>query len=210
MDITIFCSGSTPSLPHLFRVSQDLFDEYHVAQRKVFAGDNVGLQRALCTPDYFYKVGAEHFPYLKLRPHGDFMLCEICTLLKSSIHGQIGSRAIQDEAHTKVHKQTYDAHIEVLTTAVALGRKEPATCCSASCCCCTFVDNSGDVSRTIPLPSYIWKSRRLPALSTTEQTTGIGDDEAALTLSPSPHFILFIVCGFQNRIYGKTVSMVRC
>ncbi|CAM9534403.1 unnamed protein product [Pylaiella littoralis] len=41
------------------------------------------------------------------------MLCQICTLLKSSIHGRPGARSLQDEAQAAIHKQEYDDHIEV-------------------------------------------------------------------------------------------------
>lgn len=98
----------------LMSCSQELFDEYESQTRKELHGQLVGLDTALCTREYFIRIWAQEFPHLKLKPSGDFMLCKICTLLKSAIFGtQSGSRGIQDEAERSLKKKEYEDHIEV-------------------------------------------------------------------------------------------------
>lgn len=93
--------------------SQELYEEYKKEQRGVFSRDPAGLTEALCTPTYFNKVWRCYFPELKLKPNGDFMLCQKCTLLKELVHGQAGSRGIQNQAEKDEYMREYEAHVEV-------------------------------------------------------------------------------------------------
>ena len=92
---------------------QELYEEYLKVQRAFFAKDPAGMATHVCTRDYFNKVWKGYFPKLKLKRNGDFMLCEICTLLKEKNHGQAGSRGIQNQAERAEDMQFYDDHVEV-------------------------------------------------------------------------------------------------
>ena len=94
-------------------VAQELYHEYLKVQRVFFAKDPAGMATYVCKRDYFNKVWKCYFPKLKLKPNGDFMLCEICTLPKERINGQAGSRGIQNQAERDKDQGTYDYHVEV-------------------------------------------------------------------------------------------------
>ncbi|CAN0235662.1 unnamed protein product [Ascophyllum nodosum] len=66
----------------------------------------------VCKRDYFNKVWKCYLPKLKLKPNEDFVLCEICTLLKENINGQAGSRGIQNQAERGKDLRTYEDHAE--------------------------------------------------------------------------------------------------
>ena len=63
--------------------------------------------------DYFNKVWAEHFPKLKIKMRGDFMLCETCTRLKGLLHGEPGQRAVQDKNAARGYQLEYGSHVKV-------------------------------------------------------------------------------------------------
>ena len=92
---------------------QELYDEYLKVQRAFFAKDPSGMATHVCKRDYLNKVWKCYFLKLKLKRNGDFMLCEICTLLKEKIHGQAGSRDIQNQAEKAKDLQIYDDRVEV-------------------------------------------------------------------------------------------------
>eukprot|EP00903_Cladosiphon_okamuranus_P022904 g21096.t1 len=97
-----------------FRYKNELYDEYEAEIRSRFGQDTTGLDDALCSRDYFYKVWAAHHPHLKLKQHGDFMLCQICTLLKEALYGQkAGSRGAYDQAELALHRSQYESHVQV-------------------------------------------------------------------------------------------------
>ena len=93
--------------------SQELYKEFKKEERRLFAKDPSGLNDALCSSDYFNKVWKQHYPRLKLKPCGDFMLCQTCTLLKEKLHGQAGSRGTQNQAERERCTREYEAHVKV-------------------------------------------------------------------------------------------------
>ena len=94
-------------------MAQELYDEYFKVQRVFFAKDPAGMVTLVCKRDYFNKVWKCYLPKLKLKPNEDFVLCEICTLLKENINGQAGSRGIQNQAERGKDLRTYEDHAEV-------------------------------------------------------------------------------------------------
>lgn len=78
--------------------SKDLYDIFYKEQHAFFKGDPHNMSTFVCKPDYFFKVWAESFPRLRLKPKGDFMHCSICTLLKERLHGTPGAKSNQTDA----------------------------------------------------------------------------------------------------------------
>ncbi|CAN0284914.1 unnamed protein product [Ectocarpus sp. 12 AP-2014] len=90
----------------------ELYEEYSKSMRELYGQDPASLAERLCSPNYFNQVWSAYFSKLKLKPNGDFMLCETCTLLKEKIHGQAGSRGVQDDAERERHKSVYQEHLK--------------------------------------------------------------------------------------------------
>lgn len=80
---------------------------------RVYGTDGSALRAAKGTYDYFIKVWRKYMPSLKLKPHGDFMKCGVCSTLKEKLHGQAGCRGLQDSASRAEAKEEYSSHLEI-------------------------------------------------------------------------------------------------
>jgi len=77
----------------------------------------VGADGDVCTSDYFYKTWQEVFPTLKLKPGGDFMKCQTCTLLEQKMYGPTsGGRGGGDKAEMEKWRAEHDEHMNVSST----------------------------------------------------------------------------------------------
>lgn len=103
-------------MTHSRSLPQDLYHLYcEYVEERTSLRDLVGIDGELCSKDYFCRIWKKEYPGLKLRATGDFMKCQMCTLLKDEIYGggASGVRGAQDQAQMEAKRAEYEKHVKV-------------------------------------------------------------------------------------------------
>lgn len=79
-------------------VLQEVYGHYCDDMRKLHDTNPMASRTNCASFVYFSKVWRRHFPTLKVKPRGDFMMCTVSTRLKEHLHGAPGQRRTLDMA----------------------------------------------------------------------------------------------------------------